>query len=123
MGAQQERKSAEMPSTRRLASPIICVLAGVAMIVSTPIAAADIADDVYLAQLRALGFSWPPDHDQGILGMAHLVCDDLYWGWTQDHIAQQSHETLDARGVTYGQVSSMIQLATATYCPYLTPQT
>jgi len=97
-------------------------VAGAVLVVGAPAAAADSADTSYLAQLHTMGFSWSPQHDQALIGMAHLVCDDLYWGWTQDQIAQQTHANLDARGVTFGQVGAMIDLARTTYCPYLTSQ-
>jgi len=97
-------------------------VAGAVLVVGAPAAAADSADTSYLAQLHTMGFSWSPQHDQALIGMAHLVCDDLYWGWTQNQIALQAHENLDARGVTFGQVGSMVDLAKTTYCPYLNPQ-
>lgn len=40
------------------------------------IAIADPADDAYLAQLRAVGFTWQPDHDAALTGMGQLICDD-----------------------------------------------
>jgi hypothetical protein len=106
-----------MPSPRRLARLTIPVMVGAALITSAPIATADATNDAYLAQLRAAGFTWPPDHDEAIIGMAHLICDDLGWGWTYDQIAQHVHSDLDSRGVTVGQVGSMVSLAHSTYCP------
>ena len=111
-----------MTSPRQLARMLIPVVAGAALVGGAPTVVADSADATYLAQLHTLGFSWSPEHDQALIGMAHLVCDDLYWGWTQNQIAQQTHENLDSRGVTFGQVGSMVDLARTTYCPYLTPQ-
>lgn len=84
---------------------------------SAAVATADGADDVYLAQLRAAGFSWPPDHDEALMGMGRLICDDIGWGWTYDQIAHSIHETLDPRNVTFGEVGSMVSLAHSTYCP------
>jgi len=110
-----------MTSPRLVARRLIPVVAGAALFMSAPTAAADSTDATYLAQLRTLGFSWSPEHDQALIGMAHLVCDDLYWGWTQDQITQQTHANLDARGVTFGQFGSMIDVARTTYCPYLNP--
>ena len=111
-----------MPSPRWLARLIIPVMAGVALVSSAAIATADTINDVYLSQLHGLGFNWPPEHNEALIGMAHLVCDDLWWGWTQDQIAQQTHSVLDGRGVTFGQVSSMVNLAASTYCPELKPR-
>lgn len=108
---------------RWLVKLTIPVVAVAALVAGAPIASADPADDAYLAQLRAVGFTWPPDHDQALIGTAHLICDDLYWGWTQNQIAQQMHSVLDPRGVTIGQVNSMVDLASSTYCPQLKPHT
>ncbi|OCB33248.1 hypothetical protein A5675_02070 [Mycobacterium malmoense] len=106
-----------MPSPRwlsRLAAP---VMVGAAVLASPAIAAADANDDAYLAQLRAQGFSWPPDHDAALVGMGRLICDDLGWGWTYDQIAQNIHNELDPRNVTLGDLQSMVSIAHATYCP------
>jgi hypothetical protein len=111
------RKEAQMPSSRWLARLTIPILAGAALVTSAAIATADPADDAYLAQLRAAGFSWPPDHDFALTAMGRLICDDLGWGWTYDQIAQQIHATLDPRNVTLGEVGSMVSLAHSTYCP------
>ncbi|OBB63663.1 hypothetical protein A5758_21835 [Mycobacterium sp. 852014-50255_SCH5639931] len=98
----------------RLVAP---VMAFAALFASAAIAAADPLDDAYLAQLRAAGFSWPPDHDAALTGMGRLICDDIGWGWTYDQIAQNVHADLDPRNVTLGDVQSMVSIAHATYCP------
>jgi hypothetical protein len=95
----------------------IPMMVGAALVTSAAIATADAADDAYLAQLRALGFTWPPDHDAALTGMGRLICDDLVSGWTYDQIAQQIHAVLDPRNVTFGDVGSMVSLAHSTYCP------
>lgn len=74
----------------------------------------------HLAQLRANGFSWPPDHAGALIAMGRLVCDDLGWGWTYDQIANDVHANLDPRNVTFGDVHSMVSLASlahSTCCP------
>jgi hypothetical protein len=106
-----------MPAPRWLARLAISIMAGAALLTSAAIATADATNDAYLAQLRAIGFTWPPDHDAALIGMAQLICDDLGWGWTPDQIAQHVHANLDARGVTFGDVQSMVGLAHSTYCP------
>lgn len=106
-----------MPSPRWLATLAIPVMAGAALVTSAGIAVADPLDDAYFAQLRAAGFSWPPDHDEALAGMGRLICDDIGWGWTYDQIAQSIHATLDARKVSFGEVGSMVHLAHSTYCP------
>jgi hypothetical protein len=103
-----------MPSSRWLAVPIAI---GAALIAGAPVASTDPVNDGYLAQLRAIGFTWPPDHDAALIGMAFLVCDDLGWGWTPAQIAQHVHANLDQRSVGFGNVASMVDLARATYCP------
>jgi hypothetical protein len=106
-----------MPAPRWLVRLTIPVMAGAALVTSAAIATADAADDAYLAQLRAVGFTWPPDRDAALTGMGRLICDDLGWGWTYDQIAQHVHATLDPRNVTFGDVASMVRLAHSTYCP------
>lgn len=106
-----------MPSPRWLARLTVPIVAGAALVASAAIATADSADDAYLAQLRALGFSWPPDHVDALTGMGRIICDDIMSGWSYDHIAQQIHTVLDPRNVTYGDVHSMVTLAHSTYCP------
>jgi hypothetical protein len=106
-----------MPSSRWLDRLIVPLMAGAALVTGAPSAAASPLDDGYLAQLRAIGFTWPPEHDASLIGMGYLICDDLGWGWTYDQIAGQVHSTLDARGVSYGQVQSMVGIAHTTYCP------
>ncbi len=106
-----------MPSPRWLAMLTIPVMAGAALVSSAAIATADPADDAYLAQLRAAGFSWPPDHDEALTAVGRLVCDDLAWGWTYDQLAQNIHATLDPRNVTFGEIGNMVRIAHATYCP------
>jgi hypothetical protein len=93
------------------------MMVGAALVANAAIATADPTNDAYLAQLGAVGFTWPPDHDEALIGMAHLICDDLGWGWTYDQIAQDLHSILDQRSVHFGQVTSMVSLAHATYCP------
>lgn len=106
-----------MPSPRWMAKLAVPIVAGAAILASAPTATADAADDAYLAQLRALGFTWPPDHDTALTGVGRLICDDLGWGWTYEQISQHIHSELDQRNVTFGQVESMVALAHSTYCP------
>ncbi|HTQ16436.1 DUF732 domain-containing protein [Mycobacterium sp.] len=91
-------------------------MACAALLSSTAVATADPVDDAYLAQVRAMGFTWDPGHDGAMIGMARLICDDLGWGWTPQRIAQDLHANLDPRGVAFGDVAAMVNLAHATYC-------
>ena len=86
-----------MNTPRRLARLTVPVMAAAALVASAPIANADPVNDAYLAQLRAVGLNWPPEHDAAMIGMAQLICDDLGWGWTPDHIAQDVHANLDPK--------------------------
>jgi hypothetical protein len=49
--------------------------------------------------------------------VAHLICYDKRWGYTPDATAQDIHNTLGPRGVSLGDVTSMVNLAISTYCP------
>ena len=106
-----------MPSPRWLARLSILMIAGAALVASAPIATADATNDAYLAQLRALGFTFPPERDEAVIAMAHLICYDRSWGLTPDAIAQDVHSVLDPRGLTFGDVTAMVGLAESTYCP------
>jgi Protein of unknown function (DUF732) len=106
-----------MPSPRWLARLTIPIMAGAALVTSAAIATADPINDGYLNQLQGLGFTWPEGHEEALIGMAQLICDDLGWGWTPDQIAQSIHANLDGRGIHYGQVGAMVNLAQSTYCP------
>lgn len=106
-----------MLSPRWLARLTIPIVAGAALVTSAAIASADATDDAYLAQLRALGINWPPDRDEAIVAMAHLICYDHSWGYTPDAIAKDVHTTLSARGITLGDATAMVNLAQSTYCP------
>ena len=105
-----------MPSPRWLARLTIPMIAGAALVASAAIATADPRDDGYLDQLRGAGLSWPPGHEEALIGTAYLICDDLGWGWTPQQIAEHVHANLDGRGVAFGNVASMVNLAHATYC-------
>jgi len=106
-----------MPSPRWLAGLAVPMMVGAALVTSTAIATADPTNDAYLAQLRAAGITWPQGHDEAIIGMAHLICDDLGWGWTPQQIANHIHANLDPTGANLLQVGSMVNLARSTYCP------
>lgn len=108
-----------MLSPRWLTRVSIPIIAGAALVTGAGIATADPLDDAYLAQLRAIGFTWPPEHDAALIGVGRLVCDDLAWGWTYDTIADHIHANLDPRNVTFGELRSMVSLAHSTYCPNL----
>jgi Protein of unknown function (DUF732) len=113
----KKKGSAQMPSPRWLARLTIPIVAGAALVTSAPIATADPADDAYLSQLRGMGFTWPPEHDEAITAVGRLICDDLMSGWTYDQIAQNIHATLDPRNVGFGDVRSAVSLAHTIYCP------
>ena len=106
-----------MPSPRWLARLIVPMMVGAALVTSAAIATADTTDDAYLAQLRALGVTWPPDRDEAVIAVAHLICYDRRWGYTPDAIANDVHAFLGPRGVDFEDVTSMVGLAESTYCP------
>jgi len=54
-----------MPSPRWLARLTVPMMVGAALFTSAAIATADPVNDGYLAQLRAIGFTWPPGHETG----------------------------------------------------------
>jgi hypothetical protein len=112
----RRKEAHQMLSPRWLARLAIPVMAGAALVSSAAIATADPRDDAYLSQLRAAGFSWPPEHDAALTATGRLICDDIMWGWTYDQIAQNIHATLDPRNVTFGDVHAMVTSAHSAYC-------
>ena len=106
-----------MSSRRRLAGLTVPILVGAALVSSVATATADPTNDGYLAQLRALGVNFPPDRDEAVIAVAHLICYDRRWGYTPDAIAEDVHAFLGPRGVDFEDVTSMVGLAESTYCP------
>lgn len=106
-----------MSSPRWLAMLTAPVMAGAALVGSAAIASANPQDDAYLAQLRAVGLTWPPNTEEALIGEAHLVCYDLTWGWAPQQIADDIHAHLNARGVTLLDVGTLVNAAHNTYCP------
>ena len=101
--------------TARLAFP---VMAAAALVSNAAIANATATqDDASLAQLRAVGLTWPPKTEEALIGEAHLICYDLTWGWAPQQIADEVHQHLDKRSVTLPDVGTMVNAAHSTYCP------
>src|SRR5271165_1614939 len=116
----RRKKAHQMLSPRWLARLTVPIMAGAALVTGSAIATADPTSDAYLDQLRGLGFTWPPGHEEALIGMALLICEDLNSGFTRDRVAQDIHSNLDGRGIHYGQVEAMVHLAHSTYCPNAT---
>ena len=96
-----------MTPTRWLARLAIPMIAGAALVASAAIATADPRDDGYLDQLRGAGLTWPPGHEEALIGTAYLICDDLGWGWTPQHIANSVHANLDPDNIHVHDVGTM----------------
>ena len=94
-----------------VASVITAWFAAVAPAVANP------ADDSYLAQLRAVGLTWPVGADEALIGEAHMICYDLMWGWQPQQIADDINAHMNARGVTLLDIGTMVNAAHSTYCP------
>ncbi|SOX55845.1 DUF732 domain-containing protein [Mycobacterium ahvazicum] len=106
-----------MPSPRWLARLSAPLIVGAALVTTAAVAAADATDTNFLTQMRALGFTWPPNEDPDILFMAHHICADRWNGWSSQQIADDIHNTLGPRGINFGDTTSMVNLAVSTYCP------
>ena len=112
------QESEQMTSRRWLTKLSLSVLAGAALACSAGIAgAATPQDEAYLAQLRAVGLTWPPSTEEALIGEAHLICYDLTWGWQPQTIADDIHDHLNKRGVTLLDVGTMVDAAHKIYCP------
>lgn len=106
-----------MSSPRKRVIIAVPILAAAALLSSAGIASATPQDDAYLAQLRAVGLTWPPKTDEALIAEAHDVCYDLTWGWTPQQIADDLHARLDTKGVTLLDVGSLVNAAHSIYCP------
>jgi hypothetical protein len=115
--APQGMKVDLMPSPRLLGRIAVLAFVAAAVVSSPGIAAATPQDDAYLAQLRAVGLTWPPQTEEALIAEAHDVCYDLTWGWTPQQIADDLHARLDAKGVTLLDVGSLVNAAHSIYCP------
>jgi hypothetical protein len=93
--------------------------AGTALVGSVAIAGAtpDPREDAYFARLRAVGFTWPPNSDEALIGEAHLICYDLTWGSTPQQIADEVHDHLARHGVTVLEAGTLVNAAHNIYCP------
>ncbi len=120
LNGPNEKEPHQMLSPRWLARLIIPVVAGAAVLSSAAVATADPADGAYLAQLRAQGFTWPPDqgHDVAMIELARHICFDRWFvGLPPDRIAQDIHAVMGDQGLSFGDVTAMVNTAEATYCP------
>jgi hypothetical protein len=107
-----------MPSLRWTAALAIPVMAGAVLATNAAVGTAATAqDEAYLNQLRAVGLTWPPNSEEALIGEAHLICYDLSWGWSGQVIADDIHDHLNKRGVTLGDVGTMVDAAHKIYCP------
>jgi Protein of unknown function (DUF732) len=107
-----------MSPPRWLARLTMPVMVGAALLTSAAIATADAPDDPYLAHLRALGYTWAPDHDPALISLAHAVCFDRWTlGHTPDRIAQDVHATVSSEGFAFGDVTNLVNAAETAYCP------
>ncbi|WP_245604870.1 DUF732 domain-containing protein [Mycobacterium genavense] len=82
-----------MPSSRWLASLTAPLVVGAALVTTVSVAAADTVDTNFLAQMRGLGFTWPPNEDGDILFMAHHICADRWNRWSSQQIPDDVHNT------------------------------
>ena len=106
-----------MPSPRWLATLTVPMMVGAALVTNAATATADPVNDAYLAQLRAVGLTWPPSTEEALIGEAHLICYDLQWAWQPQTIADDIHAHMNARGVTLLDVGTMVDAAHKIYCP------
>ena len=106
-----------MSSPRWLAALTIPIIASAALVSSAAVASANPIDDAYLSQLRGAGLTWPNGDDDAVIGMAYLICNDLEFNWTPQHIAASIHANLDPDNIHVHDVGAMVNIAQATYCP------
>jgi uncharacterized protein DUF732 len=106
-----------MPLSRWLARVTVPMMIGAALITSAATAGADATDDAFLAQLRTLGYNWPPENDGYIVSLGHHICVDYWSGWSFDRIAQDVHASSEQQGLSFGDVRAIVTAAEKAYCP------
>ena len=52
-----------------------------------------------------------------LIGVGHLVCYDLSWGWQPQQIADDIHATLTPKGISLFDDGSIVNAAHSNYCP------
>jgi len=105
-----------MPLPRWLARLTVPVMLGAALVTTAATAGADATDDAFLANLRSLGYNWPPENDGYIIGLGHQICVDYWTGWSFDRIAQDVHANTDQHGMSFGDVRAIVTAAEKAYC-------
>ena len=45
-------------------------------------------------QWLGAGLTWPDGDEDALIGMAYLICNDLEFNWTPQHIASSIHANL-----------------------------
>lgn len=106
-----------MRPIHQLAKLAVPAMMAAALTSGAAVATAEPVDDAYLARLRALGFTWPADHDAYMINLAHHICIDRLTGWAPDRIAHDVHDVLGHDGLQLGDVTNMVNAAEAAYCP------
>jgi hypothetical protein len=84
------------------------MMVGAALVASAATAAADTADDAFIARLAAIGFIWPLDHAPAVISLGHHICMDRSNGWTSDQIAPDVHSIMSEQGFTFGDVTAIV---------------
>ena len=55
--------------------------------------------------------------DDALIGVAYLICNDLEFNWTPQHIASSIHANLDPDKIHVNDVGTMVNIARESYCP------
>jgi hypothetical protein len=106
-----------MTSPRWLTALAVPALVSAALLSTSAVALADATDDAFLTQMHKLGFTWPAGDDSSIVVMGHQICADRMAGKTPDAIASDIHSTMEAKGISFSDVTSMVSAAESSYCP------
>ena len=101
-----------MKSTVRLIGTVAAILGGIVLI-ATPIANADSADDAFLHALSAQGISWSNGDDKTVVGVGHGVCTD----WANGMTFQQTFADVKTLQLSDASSGYLIGAATQAYCP------
>ena len=107
-----------MPSPRWLAGLTVPeMMVGAALVTNAAIATADPVNDAYLNQLRAVGITWPPGHEEALIGRRTSFATISGGVGRHSRLPTKSMPTWTQTGATLLDVGSMVNLAHSTYCP------
>jgi len=113
-----------MISLGRLTAFLAPALVGAGLLINPAPALADSSDPdgTFLAEMHALGFTWPAGDDAPVIALGRQICADRKDGRTPDSIGHDIHSALGPKSITYSEATSVVTAAVSNYCPTQSPE-